>query len=299
MNARISAFLLLTGAIACQVPVTRDDVPSELAPQTAATAQELSTPPVAQHWLDEMSGLRGVEDAAVVVTFVTTDLAKSWLPGGLELGAATGVPSGLYPVLAIFNTHTGFADSLDTTSAGMTYNEFIVLLPDVYFSQALQKTRGAPKEGFNYMPTLQLDRAVPIAAGYFLGFAKHLSTISATRDTYTVQTRDGWELASAKFTAEGDYRSPVDFPNFMAAVQSFSPRYVGFQPELGFVCSETSIDFAQLKVQALRAEVTLRQALLPGLVLPTITSESIATNPVGAYRMNVPWTWTAGRSCLR
>jgi len=213
---------------------------------------------------------------------VPAENAQAMLPNGVSLGAQTLTPAGQHPLLLMFGHHTHVHPAF-LKIGGWSYHEFLVAIPWV--------TKRGSDTVWSHMPKLYLDSWAMVLAGWLYAFPKMRAGISASADSYAVHT---WitrrRRVSARWNLEGSAGPASAFPNFSGVAATFAEPFVQRFPPLPFETSTMAFDLASATIQAATASVEISEPFLPGLPTGSFSFPSIATTPLGAFTIDVPWT---------
>ena len=235
----------------------------------------------------------GYLDAVFTTVSMSRDVVQGLLPEGLELADHT---SRRVPVIFIFGHHRDVRPDIGhglsaTGLIGLKYLEFIFGVPSVHL-------KGTPgDQRLTFMPRLFLDRVVPVWMGYPYGFAKTVAEIHASKNHYAVlDAKTHEELIVADWAADGAFENPWDIANFSLIQDILTQPMIGKTPA-GFACSNFNWSLRGSSIQPLRAEVSLKNAFLSGLVPADYQLPSIDEVPLGAFRVVTQWTLSLPEKC--
>jgi len=222
-----------------------------------------------------------------------SEAVLAMLPRALELAPQSLTPAGQHPVLLLFGHHHDVHPNF-LRIEGMDYLEFVVAIPYLQW----RHTRNAYRGPFAYMPQLYLNEWLPVFLGWFYGYAKWRALMRAGPRSYEVKNlvRDT-PLISLNFDTQGPFGPIAEFPLFDALRESFKLPFVG-RTLLGFwLCSYLDFKLDKGLLQSITGNVRIASAFVPGLPVGDFHFDGLATQPLGAFRIMVPWTLAVPLEC--
>lgn len=243
-----------------------------------------------------------------------SEVVKSMLPWGMELGPQELTEPGYHPVTLFFQEMVRAHMSVPSPLPNMTYHEQILGFPFVYVTQ------GYPGMGalgpFYYMPNLFLSEWLPTLGGLlFWGLNKQLAEIEVDERTWTVLGNSsggpgGERRKVIQFEREpyGEWLPASAYPHF----ENFSRPVDGImvQPlvsmlpagyQLISICSNFDKKWDEGMVRPLRSKIEISQSFVPNLPCGTFPSEGwsegIDASPTGAFELLAPWRLSLPYPC--
>ena len=227
-------------------------------------------------------------DCAVVS--LPADEVRRMLPPGASPGPQTLAPPGEHPVLFMFGHHEGVRPVILPIRGG-SYHEMITAVP---FLEYAAGDGGA----YAFMPRLYLDDWIFVALGWFYGYAKVRARIDATAEDYRVSSLlSGRPIVSGRFEPRGEAGPVSTFRNFAAVAPAFRQPFLGRLFFGQILCSIMTFELEKATLRPIEARVEVRSAYVPGLPVGEISVPSIDASPLGAFRIEVPWTLSYPMRC--
>jgi hypothetical protein len=218
-------------------------------------------------------------DAATASALLTTNCS---LDPGQPL-----TPAGSHPAIILLGTHTAVRFKAFPLIR-VNYAEALVAVPWVL------PTGSADASPAAQVSRLWLNRLLPVIGGWFFGFPKTWNRIEERPERYRVSGQLSRKaLIDAQFRVSGGPASPSSFPHFAEVrpifEQIFVQRFLLFGPacylRMDFHLEEATLQPIEASVEIPRPS---RGGLPPGgYEVPPIT-----TRPLGAFRLELPWTLT-------
>jgi hypothetical protein len=231
-----------------------------------------------------MGGGGGAYLADFVVSLMSTQVVERMLPEGVRLPLELRiVPT--TPVIFVFGYQYGVCDNsafkpwLDGRSFLLNYNEFIMAIPDVEFSDPPEGQRHG---SHTFQPRLYLDEPAPMALGWGFGIDKVLAHFEHDAHAGKWSVKD-WDSKEEVLALEAKNSSgwlplpsfaPDSFVSLLATglgaggvgapILGLSGRgYKGDPHGQGFfVCGVISFDLSDhAEVQLIRGEMNVRRAI--------------------------------------
>ncbi|MEM7031048.1 MAG: hypothetical protein AAF629_15890 [Chloroflexota bacterium] len=244
-----------------------------------------------------MGILKGVGQYITPVVVLTPPQAnvESMLPEGIQLLSQTISPAGTHPVLFMYG-HQIDVHPEPIPIFRLNYLEFAVSIPYVSL------TKSTSQVPHMIQPRIYLNKWFPLILGYFYGLAKHKATIGADTNNYIVDTpKDNELLVSGQFQLLGEPQPPTAYPNFeQYMVDLLQQPVIGTSIPGLDICSSFTWEFDKATIQPLDAQVEITNQLtsvLPGLEPGTYNFAGIDTEPLGAFLMNTPWSFSLPTLC--
>jgi hypothetical protein len=234
----------------------------------------------------------GIYFSSVVILTIETEIARGLLADGLELGPQNLTPSGTHPLLCMFGYQRDVRPPFPFP--GMDYLEFIAALPWVHWRQA-SNSCGRP---FVFMPRLYLNRFLPTILGWICGYAKQLARLHMKETFYHVRnlfTPD--PLAEGRFMRKGEPGPPSAFKFFPPIQEVFEQRFIGKSLLGTFVCTDFRFDFKEARMQAIDADLDIKEECVQGLPALLYSVKGIDQHPLGAFQLHVRWHLTPPFDC--
>jgi len=278
------------------------------APPVADSNQQCTHPPGA-------GGGGGAYLADFVIALMATSTVEKMLPFGVQLPLAARILP-VTPVMFVFGYQYGVCDNTDSTawldgrSFVLNYNEFIMAIPDVEFSNP---PKGQPRGSHTYQPKLFLDGAVPMALGWGFGIDKVLAHFEHDEAAGSWSVKDwdnnvemlalksknttGW-LPLPSFSADsvvGLLTTALQGDGFGTPILGLSGRgYRGDTHGQGFfTCGVFSWDLLDhAEVQLFHGEMNVRQAVDDGHVMKAFNHQVLT-----GVRLRTNWTMSFPNDC--
>lgn len=233
-------------------------------------------------------------DCAVVTLPVAE--VRRMLPAGVAPGAQTLAPPGEHPVLFMFGHHEGVHPVFLPIRGA--YHEMITAVPFLdYPAGSSEASRGE----YAFMPRLYLDDWIFVILGWFYGYDKVRARIADGPDGYRVSALlSRRRIVSGQFAPKGDAGPVSAFPNFSPVEPTFREPFLGrlfFGPIL---CSVMTFELEKAVLRSADAVIAVESAYLPGMPVREFRVHGIDASPLGAFRIEVPWTlsWPMRCACL-
>jgi hypothetical protein len=239
----------------------------------------------------------GVYRSDCAVVALPLDEVRRMLPPGASPGPQTLAPPGEHPVLFMFGHHEGVHPVILPIRGG-AYHEMITAVP---FLDYRAGASGAPRGEYAFMPRLYLDNWIFVMLGWFYGYAKVRARIDAAAGDYRVSSLlSGRPIVSGRFEPRGEPGPVSAFPNFAAVAPAFRQPFLGrlfFGPIL---CSIMTFELEKAVLRPIEARVEVHRVYVAGMPVRGFSVPSIAASPLGAFRIEVPWTlsWPMRCACV-
>jgi hypothetical protein len=220
-----------------------------------------------------------------------TERVRHMLPHGLDLGEQQLTPKGTHPVVIFFYDMYRAHMTVPTLLPNMTYHENIVGIPFAYTTPGfLEPYYAGP---FFFMPRLNLDNYLATVGGIlWWGFAKHLSKITTTEDSYAVATLGGDPLISLDIKQKGELK-PVDGYPYFEPMRQIMDQPIVSQLPVGmgplFACSNFDKKWDTALVRPLSTEVQIDQCFVSALPTGRFAAEGIDADPLGSFEVQSRW----------
>lgn len=225
--------------------------------------------------------------ACAVVSLDESD-AASLLTRNCTLDPAQPLtPAGSHPAIILLGSHhdVGFKA---LPLIRVNYREALVSIPWV-------RPSGGDAHGpFAHVSRLWLNRLLPVIGGWFFGFPKRWNPIEDEIDSYHVGRRIGkGTLIQATFRNAGEPSLPSSFPYFAAVRPIFEQAFLQRVLLVGPTCYlEMNFHLEEATLQPIDASVVIPPKVSGGLPPGSYDIPSIARQPLGAFRLELPWTLT-------
>lgn len=147
---------------------------------------------------------------------------------------------------------------------------------------------------YAHVSRLWLNRLVPVIGGWFFGFPKHWNPIGDTSGTYRVKQLIGnGTLIEASFRDAGEPSSPSSFPHFAAVRPIFEQPFLQRWVLIGPSCYlEMNFHLEEATLQPIDASIVIPPHVAGALPPGSYSVPSILEQPLGAFRLELPWTLT-------
>ena len=224
---------------------------------------------------------------------VDAKAVQSILPAGMTLHPQSYTPAGTHPVTILANQQIGVRASILPRFLGFrNYYEAII-------SIACVQVDGHPGI-FNYLPNLYLsNRAAQLSGVWFYGFNKRMGKLAMGNSDYSVATRDGTPVWSARYQERGFARPLMDSPD-CARVQSICDQVIVTEGKLSrwqFMAFDFNLGTAA--IAPVSAEIDIQNSTLAELPAGRLTARPLAmpgeaghpsSGLPGAFRIRTSWT---------
>ncbi len=222
---------------------------------------------------------------------VASEFLQTLLPDELVLAPQQYTPTGLHPLLLMFN-NTWLKPNLNleriATEAniglGLNYFEFIVMLPYVQFKDQKYNDKGP----YCFLPILYLNSILAVLGGrIFWEFNKQMAEFSVQPSEFTVMEEAGDNPMLSGVTLFAGFLQPEkSVSNFQAITPILQLPVIEHGP-YGYVSSIYKIAFENIDISPSGVDVSnLSCQFMPsGLT----SSPAITENPLGAFQMDYDW----------
>jgi hypothetical protein len=217
----------------------------------------------------------------------------TFVPCSLPLGAVrqmlpaaqTLTPAGQHPLLFVFGQQRHVRPILHR-GAGLTYHEFITVVPFVQWTSPGHAYRGP----FAFLPRLFLDRWLPVILGWLVGFAKRRASLQAKPGSYAIsQLFRNQPIIGGFFAPRGPVGSCDSFPLFGGLRPIFELPLITRLAVGPFLALKFTWELERAKMQAAAGDVRIHEAFVPGLPVANFHAEGVDREALGAFTLDVPW----------
>jgi hypothetical protein len=232
--------------------------------------------------------LEGHYRASCAVTTLDASAASAILTSNCILDPDQPLtPSGTHPAIILLGTHTAVRFKAFPLIR-VNYAEALVAVPWVLPSGEPEPPPAA------HVSRLWLNRLLPVIGGWFFGFPKTWNRIEGAPDNYRVgRLLTGKRVIDAQFRDAGEPASPPAFPYFTEVrpifEQTFLQRFLLFGPTCYL---RMDFHLEQATLQPIEASIEIPRASSGGLPPGRYEIPPITSQPLGAFRLELPWTLT-------
>jgi hypothetical protein len=228
----------------------------------------------------------GHYQASFVLWSLPQGAVRQMLPAALEPAAQSLTGAGQHPLMFVFGEQQHVRPIIHR-GAGLTYREFITVVPFVQWTAAGHGYRGP----FAFLPRLFLDRWLPVVLGWLVGFAKRRERVHMGPGGYAVsRLLRKQPIVGASFVPHGPVGRCIDFPLFSALRPIFELPLITRLAVGPFLAMNFTWELERAQMQATAADVHIHEAYVRGLPITRFHAEGIDRNTLGAFALNVPWT---------
>lgn len=243
-------------------------------------------------------GAVGTYRSDCAVVSLPLDDVRGMLPRGVAPGAQTLSPPGEHPVLFMFGRHSGVRPVFLPVRGG-SYHEMITAVPFLDYPRASEGRAGGEYRGpYAFMPRLYLDSWIFVMLGWLYGYDKVRARIRETPGAYRVAAlASGRAIVSGRFDPRGEPGPVSAFPNFVPVEPAFRQPFLGklfFGPIL---CSIMTFELEKAVLRPIEACIEIEDSYLRGMPKREFRVPGIDASPLGAFRIEVPWTLSYPMAC--
>jgi hypothetical protein len=208
------------------------------------------------------------------------------LPADLELAVNVSPTPDLHPLVFIFGEQTQGATIFGgmTFRMGVRYHEFGMAIPFVKHRRGQHLHTFVPLMCSSYFPATWAGNA-------HYGFAKRMATMRWEDSLFVMTKPQGALLLHISVEPAGEWvpGAACDLPNFGGMRSIFALPVLGRRRDGTYVQSYFGWDYAEARVRAARAAVSIDAALVEGLTPRTCTSLGSATFEVQGMAWRLSW----------
>ncbi len=226
--------------------------------------------------------------AACAVVSLDRAEAASLLTSNCTLDPAQPLtPEGRHPAIILLGSHrdVGFKA---LPFIRVNYHEALVSIPWVLPS-------GDDGHGpFAHVCRLWLNQLLPVIGGWFFGFPKRWNPIEDPAGGYRVSRLVGkGTLIEAAFRDAGDSAAPSSFPHFAAVRPIFEQAFLQRFLLVGPTCYlQMNFHLEKATLQPIEASIVIARGVSGALPAGSYDVAPITQQPLGAFRLELPWTLT-------
>lgn len=229
---------------------------------------------------------KGLYESLMALVSYDKSTLLALLPSELELAPQRITESDKHPLMFFFGKQMDIRPNFIPSGMGITYHEFVVLIPYVQWRSKSDAYHGP----FAFMPMLYLDQVFPTVLGYLYGYNNMIARIRNTQGYRIHSAILDKPFIKSEHTTHGAKMLAHAFPNFknikpILSLPLIAQHFTGFYiaSSLAFTCDE-------MMVQGAHANVTIQHEFLEGLPPQHFSLEPLDTTPLGAFSMRAPRT---------